>query len=281
MDYSNVYLLNQKVFTESVSRIPGKDIELVMMYKTYLLDRVNVSTRYLLYGYSKYFENAGPAFSDEFLDYQKTAMHEKRGIWIADSLTVNDTLDSDYIKNPEKNYAKYDSVLEYKTTQPAPIYFAIPLELLAGSGITILSSFGSALLGAAFTSGKSFGGLIFAFYGTIAGYLIGFPSGVYLVAKGNNPDLDYFATIGFTWAFTAAVSGISYGLFPKDNKHFTRYIALASPIIGALLYSNFIAPNPSSNTNENKLDLSNENISHKDFYNSKMYFNIEVFKINF
>lgn len=89
---------------------------------------------------------------------------------------------------------------------------------------------------------NGYGFILGAYYGIIVSYLIGFPSGVYLVAKDINPDLSYWETLGFSLGLTGLTAGLSYAIFPKENNHPTRYLALLSPVIGSILYANFIAP---------------------------------------
>ena len=277
VEYSNMELLNRLVTTETLYKLPGKDFEIVMMYKKYFLSNVNVSTRYLLYGYGKFFDNVDAKSKKEFLDFQKSAIDEKRGIWLNDNLSVSDTLDSDLVQNHEKYSPGPDPRLEYKIKRPLPLHVLLPSELLAGAGFTAVSVLGSALIGA--TLFKAWGALIGIYYGSIISYGIGFPTGVYLVAKIANPDLSYLATVGFSLGVTAITTAFTLAVFPNDHDHPTRYIALASPIIGSMLYTNLIAPNPSVRSSDSVTDFK-QNITHKDYYNSTMFFNAEIIRIN-
>jgi hypothetical protein len=173
--------------------------------------------------------------------------------------------------------------LDYKIKRPIPIYQAIPLELLAGSGITFLSGLTGAFIGWALTpeNADGMGIAIITAYALIGGYYLGFPSGVYLVAKNINPDLSYWATLGFSIGFTAATTYLSFTIFPNDHNHPTRAIAYLSPIIGSILYANFLAPKNSNNQSISNTSITNQNLSHKDLYNSTMLFKINLVRLNF
>jgi endonuclease YncB( thermonuclease family) len=55
VDYSKTNLLDRMVTIETISKLPDKNFEIVMMYKNYFFDKVNVSTRFLLYGFGKFY----------------------------------------------------------------------------------------------------------------------------------------------------------------------------------------------------------------------------------
>ena len=100
------------------------------------------------------------------------------------------------------------------------------------------------------------------------------------MAKASNPDLSYWATLGFSIGFSALTTYLSFGIFPKDYHHPTRTIAYLSPIIGSVVYANFIAPNPSANSNTKHVYDLKQNLTHKDYYNSTILFNAELIRIN-
>jgi len=112
--------------------------------------------------------------------------------------------------------------------------------------------------------------------------LIGFSSGVYLVASHDNPNLSYWATIGSSAVFTLLNAGLSGAVSGKNDNHFTRYLTGLSPIIGPLLYVHLLAPAPPA-----KEEFINQNMgfykinSFKDYYNSTIIFRTEVMRIYF
>ena len=280
MAYSTTNLLGRTVSIELISNVPGKDYELVFIYKEYILERLNLSTRFLLYGYAKCYNNIDSIYNEEFQNCQQTAIEKQRGIWQNKNLTSTDTLDLDFVHDRTQINSDIDSLWEYNAVLPKPVYYAVPLQILAGSGITFLSCIGSSFL-AATVAGHNLGALGFAILGTAAGYVLGFPLGVYLVEKSSNPDLSYWATLGFSTGLTAVTTYFSFTFFQNDHNHFTRYIALASPIIGSLIYANIIAPKPSQIAKDLQQQITRNNFTFKDYYNSTLLLNIDLFRVNF
>ena len=120
------------------------------------------------------------------------------------------------------------------------------------------------------------------FYGLIAGYWIGFPSGVYLAASGQNPNLSYWITLGVSSGLILLTAGISYLFFPNDNDHPTRWAALFMPIVSSLLYVNFFTPDQINKNNLEPLGFEVNNFrTHKDFFNSQVSFRMEILRVYF
>jgi hypothetical protein len=174
-----------------------------------------------------------------------------------------------------------DSTRIQNNFRPRPIYFTLPFELLIGSASTIITGIASGLLYAAIDQPRGeFGGLASVFFGMAIGYLIGFPTGVYLVASHDNPNLSYLAILGSSLGLTLITSGISAALTGENSNHFTRYIAGLSPIIGSLLYVHAFPPKLPSE--EDIVNQMNRKInSFKDYYNSAMNFRMELMRIYF
>lgn len=116
-----------------------------------------------------------------------------------------------------------------------------------------------------------------------AGYIVGTGLGVYLFANHDNPEV----TFGGTLLGSVLGAGVGIGaaaLINKGDSAVPYVVGLSSPLIGAMVYANFVAPHPhpgsySSNTvNYRSLALSN---SHKDLYNSTIQYRMNLFTIPF
>lgn len=269
IEYANINLLDKFVEVYSVPQKYDKIFELVTIYKNYLFNRVNINERYLSLGFGKYLNNTNEDLSRELINTEREAIQEGVGIWYyGKKLTDNDTLDADLSNCFKDVYSILFFGSKYQIKRPTPIYFAIPLQILTGSGVTFISALGSGFLLMALTW-SGYGFILGAYYGIIVGYLIGFPSGVYLVAKDINPDLSYLETLGFSLGVTGLTAGLSYLLFRKENNHPTTYLAILSPVIGSILYANFLAPKISSVQKTTELGMTRIK-THKDFYNSRL-----------
>jgi hypothetical protein len=120
------------------------------------------------------------------------------------------------------------------------------------------------------------------FFGAVIGYLFGFPTGVYIIANHDNPNLSYLTTVGSSVALTLITGGISAAITGENGNHFTRYIAAFSPIIGPLLYVHLFPPAPPSREEFIKKHYGNRDAeSFRDYYNSTMSFRMELMRIYF
>ncbi len=277
VDYSKTELLDRMVVVESVSKSIGKDYEFVIMYKKYLLSQSNINSKFLINGFGKFYDNVNLPIKHELLDSESEAIKNKRGIWFyGNNLTNYDTLDTDFIQNPSSRYiSSYDFFMN-KTSPQRSLFFQIPIEILAGFGVSFVTSVASGLIIYSFESKhERLSGLKSAIGGTIVGYILGFPTGVYLVAKSRNEKLSLpltiLSSVGSSITFFALHSVVNKG---NKSNWFTVVTSL-SPIIGSLLYTHVIESSPTGNYN-NQVGF-----THNDYYKSTQIFNINLLRINF
>ncbi len=278
VEYSKINLLNRFVTVETIERFPDKDFSTVMMYKNYLFNKVNVSTRYLLYGYGKFYDNVDEKWKAEFLDFQKSAMENKRGIWLNDNLTMNDTLDAFFMKDSLNLRRQSNLEFTYKSL-PRPLYFQIPLELLAGTGMTIITGIASGVIIYMFEDKRGeFSGFGAVMGGSILGYGFGFPIGVYLTANPQNPNVSLPLTILSSVGLTVGMFGITSLIAGDDKNSWVRYLPIFAPIIGSLVYAHVLAPPQGFQKSDN---FTNIGFSHAQLYNSKRIINLNLIRISF
>jgi endonuclease YncB( thermonuclease family) len=277
VDYSKINLLDRFVTVEAVGNLSEKDSSLVMMYKNYLFNKVNVSTRFLLYGYGKFFNNVDDKWKAEFLDFQKSAIEEKRGIWLNDNLTMNDTLDAYFMKDSLNIRNRLLPEYVYRSS-PRPLYFQIPLELLAGTGMTIITGIASGVVIYMFEDKHgAFSGFGAVMGGSILGYCFGFPLGVYLTAKPQNPNVSLPLTMLSGVGLTVGMFGITSLIAGEDRNSWVRFLPLFAPIIGSLVYAHILAPQNSEQSNK----FINTNLTHAQLYKSKQIINLNLVRISF
>ena len=276
-------ILDRKVYMQLVTKEERSSYQLVHIKINYLFEKSDFNKSYLMKGFGKFFDNADTTFRNDLIDAQTHAINAKDGIWNYYSLVNTDTLDVDLTTSGIQHLVKIDSANLATKLKVRPIYTAVPLELLVGSAITLVGSYGCALLIYAITKPQGeYAGYGAALGGIVLGYSLGFPAGIYLVAKHDNPNLDYLATVGSGLAMALATAGISYGLFPKDDNHPTRFIPLLAPIIGPLLYVHLFPPaypTQSDLTPQPKNSSGQHNF--QNYYNSTMKFRMELLRINF
>ena len=281
--YSSSYILDRRVFIDTITRT-GKPTtyQLVHLRINYLFQKSYFNESYLMKGFGKFIDNVDSTNRNILANAQSFAAKEKEGIWNFYTPTDSDTLDSGLTSTGIHQLIKIDSTNVSIQHSPRPIYFAVPLELLAGSALTFIGSYGVAILIGGIMKPHGEAGLGVAIIAVAAGYSLGFPYGIYLVAKDDNPNLSFLATLGSSLAFALVTSGISYSLFPKDNNHPTRNIPLLAPIIGPLLYVHLFPPaypTQSDLTPQPKISSGQHNF--QNYYNSTMKFRMELLRINF
>ena len=113
----------------------------------------------------------------------------------------------------------------------------------------------------------------------ISSYLFGAATGVYSIAKYQNPKLSYWRTVEFSaigggaGAIIAAVLASKYTTLPGAG----GTIIFLCPIISSMLYASLISDWPQQNTN---LSYSRKIFTLSDLYNSTNIFNIELIHLN-
>lgn len=286
VSYNKEVLLKRKVRVETISKVDSKNYELVYLWLKYPLEDLDLNQKFLEKGFGKFIYNVDPGKKAALIGAEKYAADKYSGIWKYYKSGAYDTLDEDLrcINTPQ--LILIDSTRFQKYSGPRSIYYAIPLELLAGSASTFITAIFAGIVysGLARPSGSSgdLSGLAAAFGIAAVGYLIGFPTGVYLVASHDNPNLSYWATLGSSLGLTFLTGGISAAITGEDGNHFTRYIAGLSPIIGSLLYVHLFPPAPPTKEELIKQNFGQQKInSFKDYYNAEMNFRMELIRIYF
>ncbi len=277
VDYSRTELLDRMVLVEPVSKPNDKDYEFVIMYKKYLLSQSNINSKFLMNGFGKFYDNVNLATKQELLDSESDAIKNKRGIWFyGNNLTSYDTLDADFIQNPSSRYISSYDFFKYKTSPQQSLYFQIPAEILAGFGVSFVASLASGLIVYSLEDKHGeFSGLSSALYGIMIGYTIGFPTGVYLVAKSQNDELSLPLTIVSSVGSSIVFLALNHAVNEKNSNNWFTVVTALSPVIGSLFYTHVIEANPTINYKDQT------GLSHKDFYNSQQMFRVNLLRINF
>ena len=281
--YSTENLLTRQVFIEPLPKDSSQSYNLVFIKYNYLFQEVNYNQKFLLNGYGKFIDNVNGKYKTEILESEDHARNNKKGIWEYYKTVSTDTLDQDLTASGIVQLAKMDSIEIKSQHKPRPIYISLPLELLVGSISTVITGIASgALFSAIVQPHGEYSGFATLGFGILIGYTIGFSSGVYFVASYDNPNLSYWTTIGSSLGLTLVTSGISALVAGKNDYHFTRFIALLSPIIGPLLYVHAFPP--AYPTREDFIPKNSDNVkieSFKDYYNTTMNFRMELIRIYF
>lgn len=283
VSYCTTNLLERKVYVDLIPNQRKNSYQLVHLKINYLFEKSDFNNSYLMKGFGKFIENADTIYIAKLLESQLHAIKNKEGIWNYYTPAVTDTLDRDLTMSGILHLAKIDSMNLSNKLNVKPIYFALPMELFAGTALSIAGSLAAGLLLAAITQPKGdMAGLGPAIGGTVLGYFFGFPCGIYLVAKHDNPNLSYLAALGSSVATALITTGFSFALFPKDHNNPTRYIPFLSPIIGPLLYVHLFPPvYPTQEDLIPQSGSTNENKNIHEYYNSTLKFRMELFRISF
>ncbi len=281
--YYKSTLLRRSVILQTISKVNNKNYELVYLWLEYPLEDLDFNQRILERGFGKFINNVDSTKTDVLIEAEKYAAANNEGIWKYYIPNFSDTLDGDLHDVNTVQLIKIDSTRIKKNFGPRPIYVSMPAEILAGSISTIIASLASGLLYSAVVHEHGeFAGLGAALFGIAVGYVFGFPSGVYLVASHDNPNLSYLATLGSSLVMTILSSAIASTYTGKERNHFTYYIAGFSPIIGSLLYVHAFPPSPPTTEDLIKQNLEYKKIeSFKDYYDSKISFRMELMRIYF
>ncbi|MGE5351063.1 MAG: hypothetical protein ACM3P0_03215 [Acidobacteriota bacterium] len=188
-----------------------------------------------------------------------------------------------------KSYVQKDSL----TLQNKPVEYHSPSagtiigEVLLGPVSGAICAVPMALLfsGASDQNKKNdrYDNMAWGALGIGAGYIIGTGLGVYLFANHDNPEV----TFGGTILGSVLGAGLGIGtaaLINKGDSAIPYVIGLSSPLIGSMVYANFIAPHPNSSSYSSNLESSRSiamSYSHKDLYNSALQYRMNLFTIPF
>jgi len=159
----------------------------------------------------------------------------------------------------------------------APL-LGVPFAFLGGFAAAGLSNFGGA---------EGWDNLGYAIIGAYLGYTLGNAAGVYIVAKNGEKKV----TFGETFLASAFGAGVGTAVYLSIDNHnnensYFAYAPLILPGLFAIIYSNIIADDKLENYNNSvysyyKIKNNNFRLSHKDVYNSKQLFEMEIIRLKF
>lgn len=270
--YSRIQLMMDSIAVDERNRYT-----LVILYKKYALQDVYLNEMYLRSGLGRFFNNTKSFAAIEFIKAQDYAYKNDIGVWKFFSPTTKDTLDNLLTRSAIATVIKPDSTKLDNSYNQTPTVVKIAFELFAGSGVTFLSTVAGAGVVALFSPNDGWAALGGAAIGFSLGYFIGFPTMIYLIAKGENPNLNYWENLGCSWGLTL-VNGLIASQI-NDRNHTVNYVAWLSPVIGSLLYAHAIAPQTAIN-NSSLLLPDRKITSFKDFREFQTT-RIELLRINF
>lgn len=275
-DYIGGYK-NIRLQMDSVSVDKNNRYCLVILHRPYSLYDLCLNESYLLQGFGKYLDNVKPFDSSKLIEANEIAKEHEKGIWRFFTPAKNDTLDYTLTNSGVASTIKPDSTKLNNSYNQTPVAGKIAFELLAGSGVTIVSTFAGAGIASALSSGNGWAALGGGIIGFGVGYSVGFPTMIYLIAKEENPNLNPWINFACSWGLTL-VTGAAAALI-KEGHHPINYIAAFSPVIGSLVYAHILAPQ-SPKTNDFLLLPDRKISSFKDFRDSQTT-RLELFRISF
>ena len=267
---------NSRLEMDSVSVDKKNLYRLVILYKKYAFQNICLNENFLASGFGKFINNVEPFDSSEFVKAQENAIKHEDGIWRFFTPTKNDTLDCTLTNSGIAYIINPDSTKLSNSYNQTSVVGKITIELLAGSLATLLSTLAGAGV-VAIASKDGWAALGGGMVGFGVGYLIGFPTVIYLIAKDENPNLNPWINFACSWGLTL-VTGAAAAII-KEGHHPINYIAGLSPVIGSLVYAHILAPQGPS-TNSYLLVPDKKISSFKDFRESQTT-RVELFRINF
>ncbi|HEX2962490.1 MAG: hypothetical protein HF309_18275 [Ignavibacteria bacterium] len=119
--------------------------------------------------------------------------------------------------------------------------------------------------------------------GVGAGYIIGTGLGVYLFAHHDNPEVTFGGTVLGSVLGTGVGIGLA-ALINKGDSAIPYVVGLSCPLIGSMVYANFVAPHPKSSGYSANIDNYRSialSYSHKDLYNSTLQYRMNLFTVAF
>lgn len=275
-DYLSKYK-NVRLKLDSVSINEGNGYITAILYKQYTLEDLCLNEVFLMNGLGKYYGSINRADSSRFIEAEEKAKRYEFGIWRFFSPTKNDTLDQNLKVTGSVVILKPDSTKMHNFCGQKPVAGMIAMELLAGTGITIVSMYagvGLASLNSNNTGWAILGGAVIGF---AAGYCIGFPTMIYLIAKEENPNLNIWENFACSWGLTLATGFIASLI--HDTNHPMHYLAFLSPVIGSLVYAHLLAPQTA--VKNNTLLIPDKKISNFYEFREAQTTRIELLRIYF
>ncbi len=106
----------------------------------------------------------------------------------------------------------------------------VGLGFIIGSGVSFSLGF---IAGKIYGQGDSWSGLGAFVYGASAGYLIGYPYGIYRIAKNENPEISYWEILASELVGLGTGFGINIMTDHKGAGHWTPFVF---PLIFPIIY---------------------------------------------
>lgn len=266
-----------------------KGCELVIMQKHYPLGLLDYNKEYLSQGFGRFTGQVPRTFYNEYRDAEQDALANERGIWKVVTGGSTDVLDRPFSAEEINRYVQKDSLIfmrkpvQRRESSAGPIISQVVLGPAAGFLTALPGAYLFAGLSTLDTKNRGLGALGWVALGAGFGYITGNALGVYVVAHSDNPNVSFLGTLTSSFVGTAGGVGLA-ALVYKKNSAVPYVIAFSGPLVGALVYANFLVPRPAYRDYysyaENIGRAVNSN-SHKDLYNSTLQFNMNLFTIAF
>lgn len=282
----SVFLNRYFTITPVVPQDTAKSYDLVFMQKKYPLGSQDFTKEYLSLGFGKFTGLVPEAMYKEYKEAEDIAVKKGRGIWQylqGDSTLV---LDRQYTTEEARQFRNKDSLIFVKETikNKGSLAGRIASELIlapaSGVALAYFSVFAGGSLG---VLGGAEGQDVFpyAVLGVAVGYTVGTAAAVYFVGHYGNPNVTFVGTLGYS--LLGAGAGLLAGSLAGHGSA-KYWMFFAGPVIGPIVYANFIAPGPEFSDiypEAEKYSLKTSNYSHKDLYNSTVLYNVNLINIAF
>lgn len=270
----------------------AKGYELVFMQKNYPLGLLDYNKEYLSLGYGRFTGRVPEAMYNEYKEAEDIAVKKGRGIWEYYQNDSTLVFDRQFTFEEALQFRKKDSLLFVKGTlqRKSSVAGTIASEFLlapmSGFAVAYFSFFAGAGVGS-LGGAEGLGLAPYAVIGVGVGYTTGAAALVYFIGHNDNPNVTFWGTMGYSFLGAGAGLGIASLAARSDAPYrgsAPYIIFFAGPVIGSIVYANFIAPGPTFRDYYNKADkysFNGKSYSHKDLYNSTVLYNVNLFNIAF
>lgn len=183
--------------------------------------------------------------------------------------------------NFSKNISEYSTLLLEKDTTRNHSLLNILGQAAAGPACAIVFSIIplSAGFGYAWSGDKNPSVEFFYAVAFYSAYIIGSATGVYWIANFENKNIAYWKTVKS--AFLGGAIGTAFAIIQAKSDRISNtekqliFLAMMSPTIGAMIYTNYEA----EWTAKEEFPIK-EKLTHKDIFNSENMININLFQVN-
>lgn len=266
-----------------------RNYEIVIMQKSYPLGLLDYNKEYLSQGFGRFTGIVPKTFYNDYRNAEQDALASERGIWKVVRGGSTEVLDRQFSSEEAAGYVQKDSLIflrnpiKKRDESAGQILSEVVIGPAAGFLTALPSAYMFAGLGALDSKQNKWSPLIWGALGAGVGYITGNALGVYLVAHSENPNVSFIRTVSAS--FVGAAGGIGLAsLFYRSDSAVPYIIALAGPLVGAMVYTHFLVPPPIVRDNypysENPGRTGNSS-SHKDLYNSTLQYRMNLFTIAF